>query len=78
MGLIDQHWKQLIGFQVGDVVRVEQEKEVYWKGEIHQIHTAGSMATVKMINPNAVGFNKLFIVYVRQLKLWDPADDVNI
>lgn len=75
---MDHHYESLTGFKVGEIVRVEEELEVFWKGEIFKIHTGGSMATVKDVNPNSIGFNDLFVVYVRQLAKWDPADDVNI
>lgn len=75
---MDHHYESLTGFKIGDHVRVEHEKEVFWKGKIFSIHTAGTLATVKMINPNAVGYGDHFVVYVRQLAPWDPADDVNV
>ena len=54
---MDHNYKDLTGFQAGEIVRVEQEKEVYWKGVITKIHSMGSLATVKDINPNSVSHN---------------------
>jgi transcription antitermination factor NusG len=78
---MDHYYKDLTGFQVGDLVRVDEGSEEYWKGKITKITTvrwSGTIMMVKNVNPNSIHFGDVFPRFVQNLKIWDPADDVNI
>lgn len=65
-------------FKKGDLVRVEESRQCYWKGRIIKIHTMGTMANVKDVNPNSSHYNSLFPVFLKDLEPWNSADNVNV
>ena len=79
---MDHHYKDLTGFRAGEIVRVNEalpgQSPEYWKGKIVKIHTQGTMANVKDVNPNSSYFGEVFPRFIESLAPWDKADEVNI
>jgi len=79
---MDHHYKTKTGFQVGEIVRVNEalpgQPPIYWKGKIVKIHTAGRMANVEDVNPNSSYYKEVFSRFIESLAHWNPEDDVNI
>ena len=79
---MNHHYKELTGFQVGEIVRVNEalpgQPPIYWKGKIVKIHTAGRLANIEDINPNSSYHKEVFSRLIQCLAHWKSEDEVNI